>query len=119
MSKQCDNTGVLAGSDWCLYCVVHGCEGYKEAKNMQRILGDKKAILATSSRRRKALKVNSYCLDCEDRHPGCHGTCERYKEFRQRMPRRCPVCLAATGCCDERCGNCGRKLPWEPWKEEE
>ena len=31
------------------------------------------------------MKVNSYCLDCQDRHQGCHGTCERYKEFRQRL----------------------------------
>ena len=44
---------------------------------------------------------------------------KRAYELWQRMPRRCPVCMAATGCYDKRCGNCGRKLPWEPWKEEE
>ena len=37
----------------------------------------------------------------------------------QRIPRRCPFCLAATGFYSHRCGNCGRKLPWEPWKEVE
>jgi hypothetical protein len=22
------------------------------------------------------------CKDCKDRHPGCHGMCPRYAEFR-------------------------------------
>lgn len=22
------------------------------------------------------------CFDCPDRHPGCHGTCEKYKKQR-------------------------------------
>jgi len=24
------------------------------------------------------------CKECEKRHPGCHGHCEDYKEFRER-----------------------------------
>lgn len=24
----------------------------------------------------------SPCTDCEERKPGCHGTCEKYKEWR-------------------------------------
>ena len=31
------------------------------------------------------MKVSSYCLDCQDRQPGCHGTCERYREFRKKL----------------------------------
>ena len=26
----------------------------------------------------------SPCMDCEDRMVGCHGSCERYKEFREQ-----------------------------------
>ena len=22
------------------------------------------------------------CIDCDDREPGCHGKCDRYKEWR-------------------------------------
>lgn len=25
------------------------------------------------------------CLDCKDRHLGCHGTCEKYKEMKQKL----------------------------------
>lgn len=25
------------------------------------------------------------CKDCEDRAPGCHGYCEKYKEYRQEL----------------------------------
>ena len=32
----CGNTGVIYGSDMCLYCVVHSCHGYKEAKERER-----------------------------------------------------------------------------------
>lgn len=35
----------------------------------------------------KGIRVNKYrtnapCLHCEDRVPGCHGNCERYKLWR-------------------------------------
>ena len=26
--------------------------------------------------------MNPPCKKCEDRHNGCHASCERYKEFR-------------------------------------
>jgi hypothetical protein len=25
------------------------------------------------------------CKDCRDRIPGCHGSCARYKEWKQRL----------------------------------
>lgn len=25
------------------------------------------------------------CKDCRDRAPGCHGQCEKYKEYRQEL----------------------------------
>jgi hypothetical protein len=25
------------------------------------------------------------CKDCPDRIPGCHGSCDRYKEWKQRL----------------------------------
>lgn len=25
------------------------------------------------------------CLDCKDRHLGCHSTCEKYKEMKQKL----------------------------------
>lgn len=28
--------------------------------------------------------VGQYCKDCEERHVGCHGTCERYLEAKSR-----------------------------------
>ena len=28
-------------------------------------------------------KPQSPCLDCADREPGCHGRCEKYKDFRR------------------------------------
>ena len=40
-------------------------------------------------------------------------------ELWNRMPRRCPVCLAATSCYDTSCRNCGRMLPWMKDKCEE
>lgn len=27
------------------------------------------------------------CLECKERHVGCHGSCERYKEFREKLDR--------------------------------
>ena len=27
--------------------------------------------------------LNGCCLDCPDRHPACHSTCERYKAARE------------------------------------
>lgn len=30
------------------------------------------------------IKINC-CLNCEDRHVGCHGTCERYKRERAEI----------------------------------
>lgn len=26
----------------------------------------------------------SPCLDCPDRHPGCHSTCDKYQQFKQK-----------------------------------
>ena len=26
----------------------------------------------------------SPCKDCPDRHPACHGSCEKYKEWRDK-----------------------------------
>lgn len=28
---------------------------------------------------------NTPCHHCTERHEGCHGTCERYKEFRAKL----------------------------------
>lgn len=28
------------------------------------------------------------CLDCKDRTVGCHGNCERYKEYREWLAER-------------------------------
>ena len=28
---------------------------------------------------------NTYCLNCEQRHVGCHSNCEKYKEFRKKL----------------------------------
>lgn len=28
---------------------------------------------------------NACCLNCEERHIGCHSKCEKYKKFRQRI----------------------------------
>ncbi len=28
------------------------------------------------------MKVKSPCLNCEDRFPACHDTCEKYKEYK-------------------------------------
>lgn len=27
----------------------------------------------------------SPCKDCKDRHHACHGSCDRYKEWKQRL----------------------------------
>lgn len=27
--------------------------------------------------------MKSSCKDCEDRNPGCHGSCEKYREYRR------------------------------------
>ena len=27
------------------------------------------------------------CKDCEDRFPGCHGTCERYKQLKAEFDK--------------------------------
>ena len=29
--------------------------------------------------------INPPCKDCPDRTPGCHGSCERYREFRAQQ----------------------------------
>lgn len=44
---------------------------------------------------------------------------KRAIELWNSMPRRCPVCLAATNCYDTSCRNCGRMLPWMKDKCEE
>lgn len=28
--------------------------------------------------------INRPCLNCTDRKLGCHGSCERYKEFQEK-----------------------------------
>lgn len=28
------------------------------------------------------------CKDCQDRHPNCHSTCEKYAEFKAENERR-------------------------------
>lgn len=28
-------------------------------------------------------QVGRHCRDCEDRYPGCHGTCEKYLEAKK------------------------------------
>ena len=30
------------------------------------------------------MNENAPCKDCADRHPGCHGSCEKYKAWRDR-----------------------------------
>ena len=29
------------------------------------------------------------CRNCEDRHIGCHGTCERYIEWKENRIQKC------------------------------
>lgn len=29
----------------------------------------------------------SPCKDCKDRHPACHGSCDRYKEWKRRLEK--------------------------------
>lgn len=29
------------------------------------------------------MKAANQCKDCTDRHPGCHGECDSYKEYRK------------------------------------
>lgn len=41
------------------------------------------------------------CKDCQDREPGCHGKCEKYKEFREALDkenakRKEEICIDAT-----------------------
>ena len=34
---------------------------------------------------RRGIRLTSYaspCMNCEDRHVGCHSECEKYKQFR-------------------------------------
>jgi len=31
--------------------------------------------------------MNAPCHGCPDRHVGCHGTCERYKEYSEERQR--------------------------------
>ena len=45
MSAICDLVGIDAGSENCLLCVNHGCEGYKKAKRNHKI-EKAKAMLA-------------------------------------------------------------------------
>lgn len=33
-------------------------------------------------------KVIFSCKDCKDRFPGCHGTCETYKQQRAELDKR-------------------------------
>lgn len=30
-------------------------------------------------------RIKAPCAGCDDRHDGCHGTCERYKEYRVKL----------------------------------
>ena len=27
------------------------------------------------------------CKDCKERHPACHDSCDRYKEWKQRLEK--------------------------------
>lgn len=29
--------------------------------------------------------ITGPCLDCEERHPGCHSECEKYLEYRKKL----------------------------------
>lgn len=33
-------------------------------------------------------KQNTPCKGCEDRVPGCHGGCDKFKAFREDLDRR-------------------------------
>lgn len=39
------------------------------------------------SLRHHNLKLAAPCLDCEKRQPGCHGTCEAYKQWAESARR--------------------------------
>ena len=32
--------------------------------------------------------IKSVCYDCQDRHPACHDTCERYSEAKTEFEQR-------------------------------
>ena len=54
MSDVCGLVGIDVGSENCLLCVNHGCEGYKKAKRSRRI----KKITATSQKNLKLRRYN-------------------------------------------------------------
>ncbi len=31
--------------------------------------------------------MKSYCLDCKERHNGCHATCYKYKEYKEELEK--------------------------------
>ena len=37
-------------------------------------------------------QVGRHCRDCEERHPGCHGSCERYLQAREEYKEYKEVC---------------------------
>lgn len=32
-------------------------------------------------------KPNSPCYNCQDRRPGCHGECDRFAEYQERLQK--------------------------------
>ena len=34
------------------------------------------------------MEIDSGCLECQDRHIGCHGVCERYKIYREKVDEK-------------------------------
>ena len=39
--------------------------------------------------------MNTPCLDCQDREPGCHGKCDKYKTWKAQYEAEKDARLAA------------------------
>ena len=33
------------------------------------------------------MRNDSSCLDCKNRYPGCHSTCENYKNYKEKLEK--------------------------------
>jgi len=45
----------------------------------------------------RSVKLSAPCKDCEDRGVGCHGKCEKYRAYKERMSEERRKCLKAYG----------------------
>ena len=76
----CGNTGVIAGSELCGFCVARGCEGYKtyhrEHKKKVSSFDDKDIVGY------EIIDEDDDCSDCSD--------CESYECYKNGIHSICP-----------------------------